>query len=93
MTILEALGLFIAAGTDDDLMEIDPEWLYAAYCAAFASLSGMLEDCRTMDDLKDAVRHGQSLVNAGIVNQAGVLAEVKYVVGEVFRWAESYAAN
>ncbi len=93
MTILEAHGRFIDAGPDDDLMEIDPEWLYAAYCTAFASFSGMLEDCRTMDDLREAVRHGQSLVNAGIVNQEGVLMEVKHVVTEVFKWAESFAAN
>ena len=93
MNILEAHGRFIDAGPDAELMEIDKLWLWPAYATAFASLSGMLSECETMDDLREAVKHGLSLVSAGIVNDEGLLNEVKYVVGEVFRWAESYAMN
>jgi hypothetical protein len=93
MTNIQAHGHFFNAGSDDELMQIDPQWLHAAYCTAFASLSGMLADCDEYDDLKDAVRHGQSLVTAGVVGDDDVLAEVKEVVGDVFRWAEAAAAN
>ena len=72
MTILEAHARFINAGPDADLMHVEPEWLYPAYSTALASFSGMLEDCTTMDDLKDAVRDAQSLVNVGIVNDDDV---------------------
>ena len=45
------------------------------------------------DDLKEAVRHGQSLVNMEIVSMEGLQNEVRRVVGEVMRWGESYAVN
>lgn len=79
MNILTAHALFIANGPDSELLEVDPEWLYPAYCAAFASFSGMLDGCQNYDDLKDAVRHGQSLVNMKIVSMDGLQNKVRRV--------------
>ena len=78
MNILTAHALFIANGPD-------PEWLYPGYATTFASFSGMLPNCENYDDLKDAERQGQSLVNMEIVSMEGLQNEVKFVVGEVTR--------
>jgi hypothetical protein len=44
---------FSNAGADAELMEIDPQWLWAAFATAFASFSGMLDDCGSYDGIRN----------------------------------------
>jgi hypothetical protein len=65
--------------------DCDPD-VAPAFCAAFASLSGMLDDCETQDHLDEAVRHAVTLLGMETVNQDDLHREVTAVFDEVSRW-------
>ena len=60
--------------------------LAPAFCAAAASLSGLLTNCETDQDLDDAVKRGQQLMGAKMIDADQLENEVAAVVDEVDRW-------
>ena len=67
-----------------------------AFCAAFAVLSGMLDDCKTQEDLDEAVRHGQTLASIGTFTMDDFHEEVQEIITEVVEWgrqAERHVAE
>src|SRR5437867_7157389 len=66
--------------------------VWPAFVAALASVSGMLEDSRTDADLDEAVRHGWTLLQAGVVELAAVESKTKAVIAELWRWGQAVDA-
>ena len=64
-----------------------------AFCAAFASMSGMLDGCETQEDLDEAVRHGIWLIGEGMQTQDDLHKEVMGVIAEVDRWGQQAEAG
>ena len=54
--------------------------------AAAASLSGMLDDCRTDEDLRQAVEHFDHLANAGVMTEQQWAAEGVRIDDELMQW-------
>jgi hypothetical protein len=95
MDRFNAHGLFCARPDGGHSLlhpDCDPE-IAPAFCAALASLSGMLDGCETQDDLDEAVRHGVTLLSIGTINPAELHAEVRAVLDEVGAWAEAVNAR
>lgn len=91
MTRLEAHGIFAAGGVCPELpctVLVGGEHVWCATAVALASLSGWLDDARTVMDLKDALEHGCSLVRAEIVTARQVRKEVARVIAEVLEYGE-----
>jgi hypothetical protein len=91
MTRLDAHATFAAGGIPPDLpctVLINGENVWCATAVALASLSGWLEDAKTVMDLKDALEHGCSLVSAEIVTRRQVRREVARVIAEVLDFGQ-----
>ena len=56
------------------------------FCTAMASLSGMLDDAATQDDLDEAVKHAFTLLSMETVNQDNLHREVTTVLDDVGSW-------
>lgn len=54
--------------------------------AAVASISGMLEDAETEDDLKEAVLHAMSLISSGIIPQEAWTEAWLELEAELMAW-------
>lgn len=77
-----------------ELTHTDPEMarlMWSVCAVALVSLSGMIDDCETMDDLIEAVSHGESLLVAGVITLDDVREEGADVVEQIERWAAAQA--
>ena len=57
--------------------------LSPAVCTALATLSGMLGNCEDDDSLDDAVRHGLSLLEGGMISPVVLAEQVNRVLVHV----------
>jgi hypothetical protein len=91
MTRLEAHGTFAAGGIRPDLpctVFVSGQECWCATATALASLSGWLEDARTVMELKEALEHGCALVRSEIVGRRQVRREVARVIAEVMDFGQ-----
>ena len=90
MTNFEAHGLFcVRPDGGHSLLHPDCDAEIApAFCTSLASLSGMLNDANTQNDLDEAVKHGLNLLGADIVTQEQLDAEVRKIFAEVAEWGK-----
>jgi hypothetical protein len=96
MTRLEAHGTFAAGGVRPDLpctVFVSGQDVWCATATALASLSGWLEDARTVMELKDALEHGCALVRSEIVGGRKVRREVARVIAEVLDYGRRAEAR
>jgi hypothetical protein len=91
MTTLEAHALF-AARTDRSVCDVsatvDGCDVWPAVMTAYASLAGMLDDCQDDAGLDEAVKHGVSLMEAGVLTDEQLADEGERVIGAVLEWGE-----
>jgi hypothetical protein len=93
MTTLEALDHFDCVS--------DPAWWPVPHegdqssllMAAAASLSGQLEECCCETELKDAVTHFVSLLEAGIFTNEQWVAEGLQIEDELMSWGRAADAD
>jgi len=69
------------------------EEIAPAFCAALASLSGMLDSSKTQEDLDEAVKHALTLLRMETVGQPELHREVEAVFAEVGGWGEQAEAE
>jgi hypothetical protein len=62
---------------------------WPAAMTAAASLSGMLDDCRDLDDLQEAVSHFLTLLEAEVFTRDQWERETCEVVGAVMDWGDT----
>ena len=73
----------------DQIIDADfDEEVVPAFCVAFASISGMLDEAESEDDLDRAVKHGLSLMKIGTATMEQFHTEVQAVFDEVAKWGE-----
>lgn len=92
MDILEAHGRLALVPKSErcellpDATEIDGIDYWPALCTAFALLSGALEDAKDLDQLKEAVLHGISLLSMDVIGPDDVDREGRAVIETVLKW-------
>jgi hypothetical protein len=69
----------------------DPHWV--AITTAFAELSGLLDDCRTDNDLREAAAHGETLYATFVVSEDEVTEIAQAVILEVMALGEQQGAT
>jgi len=89
MTELEALDRFNAMAGTFQPIDLPPGDDAILLWTAAASLSGMLPDCRTDEDLQDAVRHAVSLVEMGVLTTEQRAVESERIERELMSWGEA----
>jgi hypothetical protein len=66
--------------------------LSPAVCTALTVLSGMLRDCEDDESLDDAVRHGLSLVEGGVISPDDLAEQVNRVLVDVLECGRQLSA-
>ena len=66
---------------------------WSPVAAALADLSGWLEDAADDADLIEAVRHGHSLLNCGIIGMDEVTAAAEAIFGDAQREGVRYVPS
>jgi hypothetical protein len=95
--LMTAHGAFLAAGDRFPIPLVvtlpgGREEVIDGFCvlmtAAAASLSGMLDECADLDDLKEAYLHFFACYDSGIFGDDDWLAEAARVLNELIGWGQ-----
>jgi hypothetical protein len=84
MNLIETFDYFNDPANDRLWWPLDPNNVESIpLMAAGVRLSGRMDECRTAEDLREAIAHSTSLVSAGIVTTEQWAAESRRVEAEV----------